>query len=431
VEVHFEGAKRTRATLVVSIFMAILIFYQAAKIWLADYRVQSGQLDLMERGAALEPGNAEGWDRLGRMRQWDLMNPDPLRAVADLERAVKDDPLSAHDWIDLGAAYEDAGDIPRARAAFERAVSVYPSSGEVAWLYGNFLLRRQEYDAGYAQMQRAVRADPALLPLVITRTWRSNQDIQILLDRVVPPEASAYFQALDFLATNHQLDAALVVWQRLLAQGKPITLSRAFPFLAELIQQERSEDARRVWLEALAAAGLPHEPPRNQSLVWNGDFSHDFANGGLDWHWDGPLGVVVDFDSAPSGRSGRSLRLDFSGGINVDLSEPYQYVPVEPSHAYRFHAYLRTQSLTTESGARMSIQEPFHRSPELLSENLMGSHPWTSVDADVTTGPETHFLRIRLRRIPSRLFDNKLGGSMWLADVSLTPLAALPEKAAQ
>ena len=430
-EVHLEGAKRTGAALLVSGLAAILISFQASKIWLADHRVQSGRLDLMERGAALEPGNAEAWDRLGGMRQWDLMNPDPQRAVADLERAIKDDPLSAHDWMDLAAAYEDAGDIPRARAAFERAKSVYPSSGEVAWLYGNFLLRRQEYDAGYAQVQRAVNSDPTLLPLAITRTWRANQDVQILLDRVIPPNGSGYFQALDFLATNHQLDAALVVWQRLLAQGKPIALSRAFPFLTELIQQERSEDARRVWLEALAAAGLPHEPPRNHSLVWNGDFSQDFANGGLDWHWDGPAGVMVDFDSVPSGRSGRSLRLDFSGGINVDLLDPYQYVPVEPSRAYRFHASLRTQSLTTESGARMSIQEPFHRSPELLSENLMGTHPWTSVDADLMTGPDTHFLRIRLRRIPSRLFDNKLGGSVWLADVSLTPAAAPAEEAAR
>jgi hypothetical protein len=276
-----------------------------------------------------------------------------------------------------------------------------------------------------------VRADPTLLPLAITRTWRSNQDVQLLLDRVVPLNVNAYFQALDFLATNRQLDAALVVWQRLLAQGKAITLSTAFPFLTELIQQERSEDARRVWLEALSAAGLPHEPPRNQSLVWNGDFSRDFTNGGLDWHWDGLPGVMADFDSPPSGRSGRSLRLDFSGGINIDLFEPYQYVPVEPSRAYRFHASLRTQSLTTESGARMAIQEPFHHSPELLSENLMGTHPWTSVDADLTTGPDTHFLRIRLRRVPSRLFDNKLGGSVWLADVSLTPTASQPKKGAR
>jgi len=423
-EFPLEGAKWTRAALIVSLFFAVIISFQAVRIWLADHRVESGRLDLMERGAALEPGNADAWDRLGQMRQWDIMNADPTQAVADLEKAVKDDPLSAHNWMDLAAAYEDSGDIPKARSAFARARAVYPSSPEVAWLYGNFLLRREEYDEGYAQMRQAVRTDPGLLAIAITRTWRSNHDVQLLLDRVVPPDTDAYFQALDFLAANQQLDAGLVVWERLLALGKPITLSRSFPFLNELIYEDRAADAQRVWLEALASAGMPHDPPAYHSLVWNGDFSREFVNGGLDWRWEIPPGVGVDFDSGAPGRAGRSLRLDFTGGMNVDLYQPYQYVPVEPSHSYRFHAYLRTQSLTTESGVRMSIQEPFHRSPELLSENLMGTHQWTSVDADVTTGPETHFLRIRLRRIPSRLFDNKLGGTAWLADVSLTPMAA-------
>jgi hypothetical protein len=424
-EFPLEGAKRTRAVLIVSLVTAAFVSFQAARIWLADHRVQSGKVDLMQRGAALEPGNAEAWDRLGRMRQWDILNADPVRAVADFEKAVKDDPFSAHYWMDLAAAYEDIGDIPKARSAFERARAVYPSSAEVAWFYGNFLLR-QEDDEGYAQVQRAVRADPGLLAMAISRTWRSSHDVQLLLDRVLPPDTDAYFQALDFLAENQQTDAGLVVWQRLLALGKPITLSRSFPFLDELIHEERAADTQRVWLEALAAAGMPHDPPADQSLVWNGDFSKDFTNGGLDWRWEIPPGVGVDFDSGAPGKSGRSLRLDFTGGMNVDLTEPHQFVPVEPSHTYRFHAYLRTQSLTTESGVRMSIQEPFHRSPEMLSENLTGTHPWTSVDADVTTGPDTHFLRIRLRRVPSRLFDNKLSGAAWLADVTLTPVAAQP-----
>jgi len=39
----------------------------------------------------------------------------------------------------------------------------------------------------------------------------------------------------------------------------------------------------------------------------------------------------------------------------------------------------------------------------------------------VTTGPETHFLLVRVARYPSRLFDNQLSGTVWIADVSLIP----------
>ncbi|MGA6954271.1 MAG: hypothetical protein WBY73_04125 [Candidatus Acidiferrales bacterium] len=37
------------------------------------------------------------------------------------------------------------------------------------------------------------------------------------------------------------------------------------------------------------------------------------------------------------------------------------------------------------------------------------------------TGPETRFVVVRLYRAASRLFENKLSGTVWLADVTLVP----------
>jgi tetratricopeptide (TPR) repeat protein len=394
-------------------------------LWLADIRVTSNRLDRMERGAALVPGNGEAWDRVGHIRQWDLADPNPAGAVADYERAVHDDPLSAHYWMDLASAREETGDVSGARGAFERARAVYPTSAEVAWNYGNFLLRQEEYPEGFSQIQQAVRTDPRLLPLAISRTWRSNRDVNLLLDRVLPADADAYFQALDFFASNHQADAGLAVWQRLLALGKSFPVARSFPFLDELIADNRGSDARLVWRQALAAAGVPHEEPAGGSLIWNGGFAQDFLNGGLDWRWAPLLGVAIDFESAPPSYGTRSVRLDFGGGTNVALDEPVQYVPVEPSQTYHFHAYMRTEAISTESGLRFAVSDPRGGgSTSLLTENMAGSHPWTAVDGDVTTGPGTHLLQVRLYRTPSRLFDNRLSGSAWVADVSLVPADA-------
>jgi hypothetical protein len=41
---------------------------------------------------------------------------------------------------------------------------------------------------------------------------------------------------------------------------------------------------------------------------------------------------------------------------------------------------------------------------------------------DVTTSRETHFLQVRLLRTGSRLFENKLSGTVWIGDVSLVPV---------
>ena len=431
VQPSLQGVPARPAILVFALAAGALLSYQAGRLWLADHRLRSTRLDVIERGVALEPANAAGWDLLGRYRQLDFANADPVQAVADFQRAVQDDPLSATYWMNLAGAYEANGDLTGAQHAFEQARSVYPLSAEVAWNYGNFLVRQDQDAAGYAEIRHAVQSDPRLLPLAISRVWRASRDVNVLLDQALPPDVDAYMQALKFFATNHQTDVALSVWRRLITLGKPVPLAQTFPFFDELIQDDRSVDAKQVWIEALTAAGLPHDEPINHSLMWNGEFLRGFENGGLGWRWNSPWDVTIDFDSAPLSHDGRAVRLDFGGGRNLELSEPAQYVPVEPGRVYHFHAYMRTEEITTESGMRFSIVDPNHDGAvNVLSDNFTGTHPWTTEEMDVTTGPTTQFLLVHLLRVGSRLFDNKLHGRVWIADVSLVP-AAVPGKLSQ
>lgn len=419
-----EGRSR-QLILPVVLACGAFLCYQAARLWLADHRIHSSKLEVIESGAALEPGDAEAWDILGRHRQLDLEHPDIVQAVTDYQRAVHDDPLSANYWMNLAGAYEAIGDLNDAQHAFSQARAVYPISAEVAWNYGNFLLRQGQDAAAYAEIRQAVQSDPRLLTLAVSRVWRARHDVNVLLDQALPADVNAYIQALNFFALIRQTEPALSVWRRLIALGKPVPLQRTFPFFDELILDDRSADSRQVWIQALAAAGLPHDEPDNHSLVWNGSFSRDFDNGGLGWRWDSPWGVGLSFEPARPSYGVRTIRLDFAGGRNLVLAEPAQYVPVEPSRPYHFRAYMRTSEITTESGMRFSIIDPNHgNAVDAQTENFTGSHPWTTLDLDVTTGPETHFLLVRLLREGSRLFDNKLRGSVWIADVSLVPAEA-------
>ena len=416
-----------RALSVVAIFAAAILSYQAIRIWLADHRIHSNRLETIERGAELEPGNADAWDILGRYEQLDFATGDPAQAVGAFEKAVHDNPLSAYYWMNLAGAYEATGDIAHAREAFEHAHAAYPLSAEVAWNYGNFLLRQEQFPEGYAEIQLAVRADPSLLPLAISRVWRSNHDVGTLLSGILPSDPEAYMQTLDFFASIQQAEPGLAVWQRLVSLGRPIALPRSFRFLDELIREDRSNEASRVWREALALAGLPHEEPANQSLIWDGIFAHDFANGGLGWRWENPMGIAIDFDAPPPSGGERSVRLDFGGGTNPELVQPAEYVPVEPDRTYHFHSDLRTEGITTESGMQIYVSDPNHYGAvSLFTENFTGSHLWTNVDTEVTTGPQTHFLKVSLYRRASRLFDNKLSGTVWMADVSLVPSQGSP-----
>jgi len=114
-----EGKGPRRALSVVALFTAAILSYQAVRIWLADHRIHSNRLEMIERGAELEPGNADAWDILGRYQQLDFAAGDPVQAVADFEKAIHDNPLSAYYWMNLAGAYEATGDIAHARESFE------------------------------------------------------------------------------------------------------------------------------------------------------------------------------------------------------------------------------------------------------------------------------------------------------------------------
>lgn len=207
-----------------------------------------------------------------------------------------------------------------------------------------------------------------------------------------------------------------------MALGEPLSIADTLPFQDALIKADASGEEVAVWRQSIAAAGIGEQNQAYHSLIWNGDFARDFVNGGLDWRWTSSSSVSASFDSAGPSHQGRSIRLDFGGGANTFLDEPAHYAPVEPGRSYHFHAWLRTDQITTERGMQISIIDPNHNGAvNFITDNFTGSHDWTPIDADVTAGPQTHFLLVRLLRAPSRLFDNKISGTVWLSDVSLVP----------
>jgi hypothetical protein len=389
---------------------------------LAQKDSESTNFDKMRKAVALEPGNADYWDLLGRFKELDFERPDINAAIQYFNRAVQLSPRSSAYWIDLSSAYETAGDTRQARQALETARAVYPASAEVLWEYGNYLLRQGEFDAGLAQIRQAIRIDPSLLPLAISRSWRANGDVNQLLDQMLPVDVDAYFKAVDFFASIRAVDPGMVVWRRILALQATFPLARSFPFIEELIRQDRTAETREVWRDSVARSG-PVSMGGASSLVWDGSFDQDFANGGLGWRVSDLVGVSWDFDTKLFVSSPRSLRIDFGGATNLDLCAPSQFVPVEPNRTYRFQGSLRTEVIATESGIRFAVFDPQHSDvPDLLTPSVTGTNEWATQTGTITSGPSTHFLEICVRRRPSRLFENRLSGTAWVDDISLNPV---------
>ncbi|MGH9678351.1 MAG: hypothetical protein ACRD4Y_00210, partial [Candidatus Acidiferrales bacterium] len=96
---------------------------------------------------------------------------------------------------------------------------------------------------------------------------------------------------------------------------------------------------------------------------------------------------------------------------------------------YRFHAFVRTDSLTTDQGIRFHIVDP--EAPARLDQvfgQFTGSNPWSEVNQDIVVGPETKLLQVQVIRQPSLRFDNKIGGVAWIDELKLEPITVLPPK---
>jgi hypothetical protein len=409
---------------VILLFSGTLTFFSGKALLAAHWNAASNS-ELWPRSVRLEPGNANYWSHLGLSRQWELSPGGIREAIRELELATQVNPRSADLWMELADAFQASGDPIHAQEAYERAQRSYPISSEIAWRYGSFLLYEGKLPDGYAQIRRALLVDPSLTSNAISECWQSDPNVPAILNKALPAKPEYYQGAMDFFLSRNLLDPALAVWDRERALDLPITMSAAIPLIDALIDQDRVAEARQTWQQALEAAHWPQGAGKDGSLIFNGGFEHDFANGGYDWREVATNGVRFDFDGLTAHSGSRSLRIQFEGTSNLDFHNLFQYVPVDPGTRYHFSAYLRTEGVSTDRGVGFEIFDPRHPSQvQQATSEVLGTNPWTLVQADVVTGPETHFLKIAVKRLPSWKFDNKLSGTVWIDDVALTPMSA-------
>ena len=408
--------------LLAAVLIAAILCFEGGKHALAMYWAHSSDPQDWQRAAKLEPSNAEHWYMLGRYWQLDFENEDLPLAISYYRRAIALDPQSPYYWLDLASTYDEAGDSAAAESAYLTAERDHPISGEAAWRYGNFLLGQGRYDQGYAEIHRALVSEPQWVDLAVSRTWRSSQDVHVLLDRVLPDDANMRARALFFLVAQKQPDAALAVWQRIEGRGDPVELPQVFPLLDLLIAQDHIPQAWQVWQQALASNRLPAGLD-DGSRVTDGGFETEFANGGFGWRYLPQAGADVTLDTNDVHSGAHDLEIAFDGSTNVDFDGLFEYVPVEPSTRYHFSAYMRAENLVSDGSVHFELSDPVHGyAPVFVTPGVEGSAPWTAVTLDFETGADTNVLILRLRR-PASPVLSRVEGTAWVDDVSLEPVA--------
>jgi hypothetical protein len=99
---------------------------------------------------------------------------------------------------------------------------------------------------------------------------------------------------------------------------------------------------------------------------------------------------------------------------------------LEGIRRYRLAGFLRTENISTDNGLYLSVATqgaPPEESWERTTEDRVGANPWMREQVDFQTGPNTRVVQVVLRQHESGKLNNQLMGTVWIDNLSLTPLA--------
>jgi len=416
-----------------SLSRALLLFGALVlALWLVFFGVRSGIAGKVSEGETskdlnwatrLEPRNPEYWYRLGHFQQFNLEQPDVTLSIESYHKAVQLDPGYTDAWLDLGTAYELNGDMAAASDAFQHAKKSYPASADVAWRYGNFLLRRSDFKPALQELKFTLQSDPRRSGAAFSRVYRADPDVNAILNDLLPDIPSAYVDAIAEAVDSQQLAVAQTMWNRLLAMKPRLQMTDFDKLVAALLANGDYDAARRVWDQGTSTMNFPPLIQPQGSVLWDPSFESGINRQVFSWNYL-PLdqGVHTALDPSEKLSGNQSLRLTFDGEHNPSADIACALGIVTPGLKYLFSAWVKTKNLAGDEGVRFHIVAVgTSRVPVTSTKETHGTSPWTFVEEQWTAAPGVHRVSICISREPSTNADVRISGDAWVDDVTMVP----------
>jgi hypothetical protein len=409
--------------LLLAVVVALGLSYFGVRMALAGLAVEEETANGLERAVRLEPRNPDYWYRLAHFQQFNLESSNPARSLESYQRAIALFPGHTDALLDLATLYELEGDPVAAREAYQRAKQSYPASAEVSWRYGNFLLRQGDLPEAYAELRRALQADPRRAAAAFSRAYRANPNAEEILEQLLPAVPRVYIDVISEATAAKQLAVARQVWNRLLTLQPRLQIQDFDTLVSALLAAGEYEDARRVWDQGIATMDLPPLLQPKASVVWDPSFESGINGYAFAWHLL-PLtqGVQTTFDPREKLSGLQSLRVSFDGKHNPNLEIACTVAVVQPGTRYIFSGWIKAREITTDHGVNFHLRSiGGTAAPVITTREIHGTTPWSFVDQTWTAGSDAHRIQICVSREPSDDPDVRISGNAWIDDVTLAP----------
>jgi len=413
--------------LLVTVESAIFLVLTAwvGKAYVADVLGSQPTANNLERALKLDPNNAEYHLRLGRVYEYSPPDLQLEKAEYHLRRATQLNPYDPQTWLELSAALEFQGRIAEAGTCLRRVDLLAPNLPAYQWTIANFYLWQGNVDEAFRHFRVVLAGTPIYDNNVFSLAWKATDDAQKILQQVIPEQTPTEIRYLNFLVSAHRLNEAQAVWKRIISGPEAFPPGQSSLYIDSLISARQADEACQVWTDLQKKGLIRYSSwPSEKNLLSDGGFEDELLNMGFDWRIDGVEGIYAGLDTSTYHSPSHALLVQFSGTQNVYYHNVYQYVRVSPGQSYRLQAFMKTKSITTDSGPRLEVHDAYNPSAlNRLTDDLTGtSDGWTPLLLDFTTGPKTALIVVGLVRLPSKKLDNLISGEVWLDDVQLTSL---------
>lgn len=397
----------------------LLLTFWAGKAYFADvvsHRLTTEDLRLATR---LDPGDSDYHLSLGRLYQYSLTDIDPSQAIAELTLAAEESPFNAQPWLDLGAAQEIEGHVDDAEASLRWVDYLAPRLPQFQWAIANFFLLHGNVNEALRHFRIVLAGTPQYDGIIFSTAWKAVGNGDEILAQLIPDNVRPEISYMYYLTSQKKLDDAQKVWARVAASHESYSAQAVGPFINALLGAGKPEEAYRDWLD-LQNRGLVSAPSEPGSLVSDGDFEGEVADFGFGWRISPPPGVYAGLDSTNFHSGGHSLFIRFPGKENY-LFRACEDLKVSPKESYRARAFMKTDGITTNSGPRLEVFDPYNqRALDAFSDQLTGTNAaWTLLTLNFTTKPDTDVVVLCITRLPSDKLDNLISGNVWVDDVSV------------
>ena len=402
------------------ILFAICIVGAATYIWFVTNAYRADQLarladeTSLKKAISLAPQNATYHDLL--CRSMIFVSQVPQQAIDECLKASKLNPYSSSIWLDTAQAYFSVGNRQLSNSAIHKALSVDPTTPDIAWSAANFFLIQGDTVNALDQFAIVLHEEPALATPTLNICWQSIHDIH-RIQQILPPNPNVYIAFIQLLLSTGELESAHQIWSYLMQLTIPFDYHQGLFYVDNLLQTRAVAQASDVWKQLSSRSRALQAYSEQNNLVMDGSFSQEILNSGFDWRYTPRPHIAVTLDSAEFHSGRRSLRLVYSeNGSDAGI---FQYIAVQPGTRYRLSAWVKSEDLATANGPSLTLSDATDNTICGATEETLGTTPWHRLETELLTGPQTNLLMLGMLRHPG---DTRVQGKFWVDDIKLEPL---------